>query len=176
MLDGADKKEAERLLVKAVEDYNYCVGTGFLSTPFLLPVLTEAGEVEVAYKMLENTKKPGWLGEVLDGATTIWENWEGNLSQNHYSPGAVCEWLFHTVGGIKVDGENHFVIRPIPGGSLEYANTAYDSLYGKVETAWKKSEEGASYTITIPSNTTAEIILPNGKKETVTAGTYEFQA
>lgn len=174
LLDGSDKKEAEGLLVKAVEDYNYCVGTGFLSTPFILPVLTEAGEAEVAYKMLENTKKPSWLGEILDGATTIWENWEGNLSQNHYSPGAVCEWLFHTVGGIKVDGENHFVIRPIPGGSLEYANTAYDSLFGKVETAWKKSEEGVSYMITIPSNTTAEIILPDGRVQVVEAGKYSF--
>lgn len=172
LLDGEEKAKAEKLLVKAVEDYNYCVGTGFLSTPFILPVLTEAGETEVAYKMLENTKKPGWLGEVLDGATTIWENWEGNLSQNHYSPGAVCEWLFHTVGGIRVAGENHFVIRPIPGGTLEYANTAYDSLYGRVESRWEKTAAGLKYTITIPANTTAEVILPDGRCGTLSGGTY----
>lgn len=175
LLDGKDKEEAEKLLVKAVEDYNYCVGTGFLSTPFILPVLTEAGEAETAYKMLENTKKPGWLGEVAEGATTIWENWEGTASLNHYSPGAVCEWLFSTVGGIRVEGENHFVVCPIPGGRLTYADTAYDSLFGKVESAWKKTEAGIHYTITIPANTTAEIILPDGKREAVTAGTYEYQ-
>ena len=174
LLDGEEKKKAEELLVKAVEDYDYCVGTGFLSTPFILPTLSEAGETEVAYKMLENTKKPSWLGEVLDGATTIWENWEGNLSQNHYSPGAVCEWLFATVGGIRVVGENHFVISPVPGGSLEYADVSYDSLYGKAESSWKRTDNGVEFTVTIPANTTAEIILPDGRTETVGAGKYEY--
>lgn len=79
-MDGAEKEDAEKELVEAVKGYAYCVGTGFLSTPFILPVLADAGEVETAYKMLENTKKPGWLGEVADGATTIWENWEGDVS------------------------------------------------------------------------------------------------
>ena len=174
LLDGAEKKEAEQLLVKAVEDYNYCVGTGFLSTPFLLPVLTEAGETETAYKLLENTKKPGWLAEVLDGSTTIWENWEGNLSQNHYSPGAVCEWLFATVGGIKAAGENHFVIEPVPGGSLSYVQTAYHSLYGKAETRWEKTENDTLYQVTIPANTTAELILSDGTREIITAGTHQY--
>ena len=173
-MDGEEKKKAEELLVKAVEDYDYCVGTGFLSTPFILPTLSEAGETEVAYKMLENTKKPSWLGEVLDGATTIWENWEGNLSQNHYSPGAVCEWLFATVGGIRVVGENHFVISPVPGGSLEYVDVSYDSLYGKAESSWKRTDNGVEFTVTIPANTTAEIILPDGRTETVGAGKYEY--
>lgn len=74
LLEGDAKKDARKRLVQAVEHYNYCVGTGFLSTPFLLRALTEAGEAETAYKMLENTRKPGWLAEVLEGATTIWEN------------------------------------------------------------------------------------------------------
>ena len=174
LLDGEEKVKAQKLLVKAIEDYNYCVGTGFLSTVLLLPTLTEAGETEVAYRMLENTKKPGWLGEVLDGATTIWENWEGNLSQNHYSPGAVCEWLFHTVGGINVEGENHFVIRPIPGGTLTEAQVSYQSIYGKVSCEWQKDEKGISYTVTIPANTTAELVLPDGRKEVLCGGTYNF--
>lgn len=176
LLDGEEKKRTEKQLVKAVSAYHYCVGTGFLSTPFLLPVLTEAGYGDVAYQMLENTKKPGWLGEVLDGATTVWENWEGDLSQNHYSPGAVCQWLFETVGGIHVDGENHFIIAPVPGGTLTYATVSYASLYGKVESGWKKDAERVTYVITIPANTTAEIVLPDGRIETVNAGTYEYKA
>lgn len=172
ILDGKAKKQAQDFLVKAVANYNYCVGTGFLSTPFLLPVLTEAGNSETAYQMLENTKKPGWLGEVADGATTVWENWEGDVSQNHYSPGAVCEWLFSTVGGIRVAGENHFVICPVPGGTLSYADTAYDSLYGRVTSKWEKHAGGITYTITIPANTTAEVILPDGTRETLSGGTY----
>lgn len=174
LLDGADKMEAENLLEKAVVEYQYRVGTGFLSTPFLLPTLTEAGKTESAYKMLENTQKPGWLGEVAEGATTIWENWEGSASLNHYSPGAVCEWLFKTVGGIRVDGENHFIIEPIAGGTLTEAHAEYQSIYGKVKSGWKRSAQGVCYTVTIPANTTAEVVLPEGRTEVLDSGTYEF--
>lgn len=175
LLDGADKKMAEELLVKAVKEYRYRVGTGFLSTPFILPVLTEADQVETAYKMLENTEKPGWLGEVLDGATTIWENWEGDLSQNHYSPGAVCQWLFESVAGIRVTGENTFRIAPIPGGSLTHAKASYRSPYGLVESGWEKTDIGLRYTVTIPANTTAEVVLPDGECRMLTAGTHVLE-
>ncbi len=174
LLDGKVKKKAQKRLVQAVEHYNYCVGTGFLSTPFLLPVLTEAGEVETAYKMLENTKKPGWLAEVLEGATTVWENWEGNLSQNHYSPGAVCQWLFDTVAGIHVEGENRLIIAPMPGGSLKYACAKYISPYGKVVSCWEQTDEGTVYTVEIPANVTAKIILPDGREETAGAGMHIY--
>lgn len=174
LLDGEEKKKAQRRLVKAVEDYRYRVGTGFLSTPFLLPVLTEAGETEAAYRMLENTEKPGWLAEVKEGATTVWENWEGNLSQNHYSPGAVCQWLFDTVGGIRPAGERHFIVEPVSGGSLTFADVSYQSLYGKVVSRWKKAGDGICYHIEIPSNVTAQIRLPGGKVIEAEAGVYEM--
>ncbi len=174
LLDGEEKKKAQRRLVKAVEDYRYRVGTGFLSTPFLLPVLTEAGETEAAYRMLENTEKPGWLAEVKEGATTVWENWEGNLSQNHYSPGAVCQWLFDTVGGIRPAGERHFIVEPVSGGSLTFADVSYQSLYGKVVSRWKKAGDGICYHIEIPSNVTAQIRLPGGKVIEAEAGFYEM--
>lgn len=175
LLDGEAKKDAQKRLVQAVENYNYCVGTGFLSTPFLLPVLTEAGEIETAYKMLENTKKPGWLAEVLEGATTIWENWEGNLSQNHYSPGAVCQWLFDTAAGIRVEGENRLIIVPMPGGSLQHAEAVYLSPYGRVMSRWEKKNGGIIYTVEIPANVTAKIILPDGREETAGAGVHVYR-
>lgn len=174
LLDNATKKDAVKQLVQAVKGYRYRVGTGFLSTAFLLPVLTEAGETETAYKMLENTEKPGWLAEILDGATTVWENWEGNLSQNHYSPGAVCQWLFEGVAGIRVDGENHFTITPHPGGTLTYAKGSYRSLYGNVESSWQRTAEGVKLTVTIPANTTADVKLPTGRMQSVCAGTHTY--
>ncbi len=177
LLDGEEhkkeKQDAQEQLVRAVEEYRYRVGTGFLSTPFLLPVLTEAGKAKTAYKMLENTEKPGWLAEVKEGATTVWENWEGNLSQNHYSPGAVCQWLFDTVCGIRQDGECHFVIAPVPGGSLTYAEAEYRSIYGQVTSRWEKKEDGIHYQITVPENTTAEIRIGE-KTVNVESGSYEF--
>lgn len=174
LLDGETKKKAQERLTQAVEHYNYRVGTGFLSTPFLLPVLTEAGETETAYKMLENTEKPGWLAEVLEGATTVWENWEGNLSQNHYSPGAVCQWLFDTVAGIRVEGENRLIIAPMPGGSLKHACAEYVSPYGKVVSRWEETDGGTVYTVEIPANVVAEIILQDGTSETVGSGVHTY--
>lgn len=174
LLDGETKKKVQERLVQAVEHYNYCVGTGFLSTPFLLPVLTKAGEAETAYKMLENTKKPGWLAEVLEGATTIWENWEGTLSQNHYSPGAVCQWLFDTVAGIRVEGENRLTIAPVPGGCLQHAEAVYLSPYGRVLSRWEKRDAGIFYTVDIPANVTAEILLPDGTVEAADSGVHTY--
>ncbi len=180
LLDGEEKKKAQSRLVKAAENFHYRVGTGFLSTPFLLGELTEAGAVETAYNVLMNPEKPGWLYEVLQGATTVWETWEGYVgkgdsgSLNHYSPGAVCQWLFDTCAGIRVMGENHFVITPIPGGTLTHAEASYQSLYGEVKSCWAKTENGIQYSITIPSNCTAEIRLADGRTENVTAGKYQF--
>lgn len=174
LLDGVEKAYAQNRLVKAVADCNYHVGTGFLSTPFLLPVLTEAGNAETAYKMLENTEKPGWLGEILDGATTIWENWNGEASRNHYSPGAVCQWLFDTVAGIRPDGENRFVIRPIPGGTLTHAKAAYQSIYGEVESGWERKNGKTVFTVTVPANTTARLILPDGGNWILPPGSHSY--
>lgn len=166
-------------LVKALDYFKHCVGTGFLSTVFLLPTLTRLGHVKEAYQLLENEQMPGWLYEVKQGATTIWENWDGlstmEGSMNHYSPGAVVEWMYSTVAGINVDGENHFAIRPVPGGSLTEAGASYVSPYGKVSVDWEKDETGKfSYEVSIPANTTADVMLPDGRTEILTAGNYEF--
>ena len=174
LLDGEEKAEARKRLRRAVENYHFKVGTGFLSTPFVLSVLTEAGEVETAYQMLLNTEKPGWLAEVADGATTVWESWEGDCSRNHYSPGAVCQWLFDTVCGIRVAGENRFVVSPVPGGKLTFAKASYQSQYGKVESSWERTEKGLSFSVTIPANTEATVILPNGEEYKVESGSYTY--
>ena len=170
----------QKRLAQAVVNRDYTIATGFLSTPFVLGELTKMGRADLAYRMLENEKQPGWLYEVKQGATTIWENWEGSASHNHYSPGAVCQWLFDTVAGIVPDGENHFVIRPVPGGDMTWAEASYDSLYGRVESSWRL-EDGAdgtdgtgkiSYHIVIPSNVTAEVCLPDRQPVHLTAGEY----
>ena len=175
LYEGEKKKAAQQQLKKAAETYGYKVGTGFLSTPFVLPVLCEAGETETAYRMLMNTEKPGWLAEVEEGATTIWESWEGNLSRNHYSPGAVCQWLFESAAGIHVDGENHFRIAPLPGSPLNYAEASYQSLYGTVTSRWQRNGESIRYTISVPANCQADINLPDGTVWKVESGEYSYE-
>ena len=174
LADGETKKGLIERLAKAVVNKDYCIMTGFLSTPFILDTLTKTNHPDLAYKMLENKKSPSWLYEVENGATTIWENWEGNASLNHYSPGAVVSWFFNTIAGIRIKGENHFEIRPLPGGSLTKVSAGYRSPYGKVSVKWEISDDRISYVLTIPPNTTADVSF-NGKNETLECGTYTFE-
>ncbi len=170
---------AKERLLKALENYGWRLGTGFLSTPLILYVLAET-DTEAAFKLLENEAMPGWLFMPRSGATTVWESWEGTQAQggiaslNHYSKGAVCSWLFDSLCGIRMAGENHFIIQPLAGGSLTYAKASYQSVYGKAESGWQREDGKTVYTVTIPANCTAEIKI-NSKTETVTAGTYTFE-
>ena len=137
-------------------------------------------DVEAAYRLLENEEIPGWLSMPKNGATTVWENWEGDhcdnpASLNHYSKGAVCEWLFKSMCGIRVAGENRFVIAPIPGGSLTCAEASYNSVYGTVCSRWEKKDGQIVCTVTVPANCTSELRLPGGRREALCAGSYVFK-
>ena len=180
LLDETQTEYAQKRLLTALEHFGWRVGTGFLSTPLILDALTEI-DLKAAYRLLENEKMPGWLFMPKSGATTIWEAWEGNATKNdgigslnHYSKGAVVAWLFDTMCGIRVDGENHFVIAPHPGGHFTRAKAAYDSVYGRVESGWEKTENGWKYTVTVPANCTAAVRLPGKETVTVECGTYTF--
>lgn len=175
LLNEKQKAYAQKRLLEALDHYGWRLGTGFLSTPLILDVLAEF-DLEAAYRLLENEEMPGWLFMSKNHATTIWESWEGTKAQNgiaslnHYSKGAVVEWLFKTMCGIVVDGENHFVIAPKVGGHFTYAKAEYESIYGKVISGWTRQEDKTIFTISIPSNTTADIILQDGTKKIVSAG------
>ena len=176
-----DKKDAViKQLLKEIEANDYCLNTGFLSTPFLLPVLADNGYADVAYLILENEELPGWLYPVKKGLTTIPESWGGvdllEDSLNHYSYGAVCEFLFQYIAGIRPDapGWKHFILKPIPGGSLTHAEATQVTPYGAVRSAWKIEEGAFRYECTVPANTTAALTLPNGDAHHLGSGTYQF--
>ena len=178
LLNESQEKFARKRLLQALDNYRWRLGTGFLSTPLILDVLSEY-DLEAAYKVLENEEMPGWLFMPKSGANTIWESWEGPKGQggiaslDHYSKGACSEWLFRVMCGINVVGENHFVIAPRPGGHFTYAKTEYDSVYGIVVCGWKKEADGSyRYEIELPANTTATVILPGKEKAELGAGSY----
>ena len=169
-------------MIKALENYRWRLGTGFLSTPLILDLLSTYN-LNAAYRLLENEEIPGWLSMPKAGATTIWESWEGFNAQgevaslNHYSKGALCEWLFKGMCGINLSANvvNHFVIKPLAGGNFTFAKAEFNSVFGLVKSGWKKADNKTIFEIEIPSNTTATIILQNGKTEEVLAGKYEFE-
>ena len=147
----------------------------YLKTEYLIKSLgTEAGYLDTVYKIFENKEAPSRLAGVNAGATTVREDREGKVSHNHYSPGAVYEWLFSMVAGITVVGENRFSIKPVPGGTLTHAGAEYKSLYGIISSRWEKTKNGFRLKVNIPSNTTAKIELPNWESYDVEAGAQNF--
>ena len=178
LLNEKQAEFAKKRLITALERYDWRLGTGFLSTPFILYVLEDI-DVEYAYRLLENEQMPGWLFMPKMNANTIWESWEGTQAQggiaslDHYSKGAVLEWVVSEMCGIQVSGENKFTIAPKVGGNFTFAKCEYQSVYGTVKSGWERRNGKTTYKIVIPSNTTAKVILPSGEK-TLTAGEYEF--
>lgn len=164
-------------LVRLVRASGNHVGTGFLSTVFLCDVLAENGRLDVAYDLLTQKTPPSWLYAVTKGATTIWETWEGidaagepHASLNHYSPGAVVNFLHRKVAGIEAvePGYKRIRIRPMPGGGLLSTRASYDSVHGRIVSDWKIERSRMHLRIEIPANTNAEVTLPGARLEEVT--------
>lgn len=182
MVTNAHKKQIAADLIEKVIANGYRIGTGFLSTPKILSVLTEYGYVGTAYKILENKQQPGWLYSITKRATTIWENWlgkdENNVprdSMNHYAPGSVVACLFDTVAGIRslTPGFEKIKISPVPGGTLSYAKASYDSCQGKIVSSWKFQDGEFILDVIVPFQ--AEVYLPNREKYEVGSGEWQFK-
>ncbi len=171
LADESKQQAVADRLAQLVVEQDCHLNTGFLSTPFILPVLAEHGYADIAFRLLEQDTCPSWLYAVSKGATTIWENWngitpEGELigSLNHYAYGAVCDFLFSGVAGIQPvweqPGYKHFLLKPLVGGTLTQASATLESPYGTIRSGWEKGERRISYHFEVPANTTATIMLP----------------
>lgn len=156
--------------------------TGFVGTPLLCKTLSAYGYDDLAFMLLNRKEYPSWLYPVTQGATTIWERWDGQKpdgtfqdvgmnSFNHYAYGAIGEWLYRYVAGMDIDPENpgykHILLAPHPGGGLTNAGVEFNSIYGKVKSAWKLEGSDFVYEVTVPANTTATVTLPAAKAEQV---------
>ena len=178
LLNEQQTEFAKARLLRALDNYGWRLGTGFLSTPFILYVLAEM-DVEYAYRLLENEEMPGWLFMPKMGANTIWESWEGTAAQggvaslNHYSKGAVCEWLFGEMCGIQVAENNTYVVVPKIGGNITHASCEYKGVYGKIKSEWQRVDDKTVYKITVPANVTVKAIL-SGQEYVLQVGMYEM--
>ena len=139
----------------------------------------EKSDPDYAYKLLLNEKKPGWLYMAKENTCRIWEGWEGIKAQsgiaslNHYSKGAMAEWLYKSMLGIKIKGENKFEISPVIGEGIEFAKGKYKSIYGEIAVSWKKDNNNINFDIKIPPNTKSTFIYKN-KVEKLEPGNYQF--
>ena len=168
--DSMRPRMAARLAEMVHDNYDH-LATGFLGTPFLLPVLTRYGYDSLAFRVLLQDTPPSWLYPVKMGATTIWEKWMAlhpdgtpdSTSFNHYSYGAVGDWLYRTIAGIDgyedAPGYKHSKIYPHTGGGLTSAAGSLLTPYGTLFSRWQWKGEDLALVVEIPPNTTSTIYL-----------------
>jgi alpha-L-rhamnosidase len=161
----------------------------FLGTPLLCEVLSEIGERELAYTLLLQRKFPSWLYSIDQGATTMWERWDGYTkergfgdvgmnSYNHYAYGAVVAWLFEHAAGIKPDkngGWRSFTLAPEPDRRLGRLKASLRTEFGVIESNWEYSADGrCRWTYSVPEGSSATVVLPGGKTSEVQSGKGEL--
>jgi alpha-L-rhamnosidase len=165
-------------LVRAADGH---LGTGFLATPFLLPVLADAGQLDLAYQVLLQRTPPSWLAMRDQGATTLWESWtpfdsEGRVKEslNHFSMGAVVSFLHQYVAGLQPlePGYRRFLVAPQPGAGVTWATTHHDSPHGRIAVEWRLTGEVGHLSVEVPPGTLADVRLPSGELHTLDPGSH----
>lgn len=162
-----------------LEKENGHLVTGFMGTPYFCHALSQNGSLKEAYDLLLKEDYPSWLYQVKQGATTIWEHWDGIKpdgtmwspgmnSFNHYAYGAIGEWMYRAMAGIEVDekqpGFHRTIIWPRIGGNLSYVEGSYHSIYGPIRVRWETKENLVTLSVHIPANTSAVIRLDQAQK------------
>ena len=174
---------AAGLLVGNIRRYQNHLSTGIQTTHRAMLELARHGYSDVGWQLITNRTFPSWLYMIDNGATTIWERWDGYVkgrgfqdpgmnSFNHWALGAVGEWMWRNIAGLNPDdaqpGWKHFVVSPKPGGAVTWAKAEYQSIRGRIASDWKIEGGKFSLWVTVPPNTTATIFVPTSRADAVT--------
>ena len=186
LLPEARRSDAGARLAANVREFGHLT-TGFLGTPYITDALSETGHLAESYRLLLNRKYPSWLYPITQGATTIWERWDGQKpdssfqdtgmnSFNHYAYGAIGDWMVRVVAGLDLDeaapGYKHLVIHPQPGGGLTSARAELMTQYGSAASGWKIANGRFELAVRVPANTRATVRLPGALLSQVVEGTH----
>jgi alpha-L-rhamnosidase len=170
----ADKQElAAQYLVDNIRRRDWHLSTGFVGTKSLMLALAQIGRGDVAQRLIHNDTFPSWGFSIKHGATSIWERWDGWTPEKgfqdpgmnsfaHYAFGAVYQWMVENIGGIQSASPDYkqILIAPQPDPLLTWADTAYVSIHGPIQTHWSRNGNALRLQLSIPPNTTATVRLP----------------
>ncbi|AZS45155.1 hypothetical protein BWL13_02754 [Microbacterium oleivorans] len=187
VLTGDVRRLAADRLAQIVRDSGYRVTTGFAGTPYVTWALSETGHLDEAYRLLLERECPSWLYPITMGATTVWERWDsmlpdgsinpgGMTSFNHYALGAVVDWVYQVVGGLRpaAPGYERIRIEPRPGPGIEWAETSLETRQGYVSVAWRVEAGELTLDVALPDGVPADIVLPDGRVVEVHGGGHIF--
>jgi alpha-L-rhamnosidase len=175
LLEPHQRAVAIDQIVRDVKRRNTRISAGFVGSSYMNPILTDGDQAAIAFALMEQTQWPSWLYAVTQGATTIWERWDGWThdkgfqdagmnSFNHYAYGAIAEWLWRYVAGIDTDPEQpgfrRAIMRPVIGGTFTHVRAAHDAPPGRFESEWKMENERVTWRVVVPPNATALLVPP----------------
>jgi alpha-L-rhamnosidase len=162
-----EESDTEKALAKLLENLNSSdlnIDVGILGAKYMLNVLAKEGRTDVAYQHIISAKYPGWANWVENGATTLWETWNGDASRIHIMYGDISAWFYKNLVGIKVDenapGFKHFFIDPYIPGNLQWVKGTHDSPYGTIRSEWEKKKDGVGFRVIVPNNSSAAMYFP----------------
>lgn len=165
-------------LARRVAADNYHLDVGLLGTKAILGALSDNGQADVAYRLAAQETYPSWGWWMANGATTLYENWpidaKSDISMNHIMFGEIGAWLYKGLGGIKPDpaqpGFKNVLLTPHFVAGLAHFEASHEGPYGTIRSAWQKNGAAVTYTVTVPPNATATLLLP------VAAGQAVYEA
>ena len=153
--------------------------TGDVGNRYLFQALALNGENELMHLMHNHYDAPGYGFQIQYGVTTLTEQWDPRkgASWNHFMMGQIDEWFFHSLAGIipSTPGFKEFTIQPQPVGDLKWIKAEHQSLYGAIKVEWEHQDGVFKLSVSVPVNTKATVILPNGKKQVVGSGKHNFE-
>jgi alpha-L-rhamnosidase len=171
--DAYKSKIAARLAERVTAD-NFHLDVGILGGKAILGALSDNGYADVAYKIASQETYPSWGWWMVNGATTLYENWKidakSDISLNHIMFGNIGAWLYSGIGGIKADEKNpgfkNIILQPNFVAGLNQFEVTHKGPYGNILSSWKRDGDMVTYTVTVPANTSADVRLPQleGKK------------
>lgn len=163
-----------------VENHGH-ISTGLIGSQWIMRGLTEYGYADLAYIMASNKTYPSWGYMAENGATTIWELWNGNTadpgmnSQNHVMLlGDLLTWYYENLAGIRTNKTDvafkKIIMKPTLPSGLDFVKASYNSFHGLIKSEWKNSIEKFEWKISIPTNTSATVYIPANGIEEITEG------
>ena len=181
LVEDTERDAVVAKLVAAVKANGCRPDFGILGAKYIPRVLAENGHVELAYRLITQPGYPGWVHWLQQGATTLWESWNGESSRNHIMFGDISAWMYQYLAGVTPDasspGFKHVAIRPQPVSALDWVRATHRSPHGPIRSAWKRTDSGLELEIDLPPGTTGRLHLPTDRPEAVVeidAGTHRF--
>jgi alpha-L-rhamnosidase len=170
--DGDNEKVFQHIVDKTMNENKGHISTGVIGTQWLMRWLTLYGRADIAFRLASIRDYPSWGYMVANGATTIWELWNGNTadpkmnSQNHVMLlGDLIVWFYENLGGIKTDMDHPafkgIEMKPSFVNGLDHVKASYHSMYGIIKSSWTKNGRILRWNISVPGNTKAVVHVPS---------------